>query len=744
MSTNRPAGFVRILHVVGGMNRGGVETWLLQILRHINRERFRMDFLVHTADPCAYDEEIRSLGSRIIACLGPRRPWFYARNFRRVLAAQGSYDIVHSHVHAYSGYVLRLARQAGVRSRIAHSHTDTRFKRRRANLLRRGYFALASREIRRHATAGLAASAQAAEALFGAGWQLQPLRRVLYYGCDPKPFRQIVDQRVVRSELGFNPDDLVIGHAGRFCEPKNHDFWVDVASELARREPRARFLLVGDGPLRPRVEAKIARLSLSGRFHLTGARPDVARLMLGAMDAMLFPSLWEGLPLAVVEAQAAGLPCVASQAVPEEAAVLPAGLRRLSLSERPDVWAQAVLAAAHGLRYQQVRGTGSPRAQSVQHSRFGISPRGLLSTAEAADGVKPLMEIAAQTYLITGGAGFIGSHLADLLLAEGHRVCVLDDISTGGLENLDQVWGHPRFEFVRATVTDEAAVDRLALHADVIIHLAAAVGVKLVVEQPVRTIETNVIGTECVLRVARRRGCKVLLASTSEVYGKGSRVPFAEDDDVLLGATARGRWCYAASKMLDEFLALAYRQEFGLPVVIFRLFNTIGPRQSGRYGMVVPRFLEQALAGKPITIFGDGRQSRCFCDVRDVVKAIAALARRPEADGRVFNIGSTEETTIRQLAERIKTLTQSRSPIVPIPYQEAYGPGFEDMTRRVPDTTRIRLLLGWEPLYTLNETLSGMIPSPASSRVKPAPLQEFEKQGELLSLTAGVTRLARG
>jgi UDP-glucose 4-epimerase len=244
--------------------------------------------------------------------------------------------------------------------------------------------------------------------------------------------------------------------------------------------------------------------------------------------------------------------------------------------------------------------------------------------------------------------------------------------------------------------------------------------------------------------VARRRDCKVLLASTSEVYGKSSRFPFAEEDDVLLGATAKSRWCYAASKMLDEFLALAYAREFRLPVVIFRLFNTIGPRQSGRYGMVVPRFIEQALAGEPITVFGDGRQSRCFCDVRDAVAAIAGLARRPDAVGRVFNIGATEEITMRDLAGRIRALARSLSPVIHIPYSDAYGPGFEDMARRVPDTTRIRSLLGWQPQHSLTETLSWIIANQASLRVKPTLLQQFEKQGELLSATAGAAPLARG
>jgi nucleoside-diphosphate-sugar epimerase len=323
-----------------------------------------------------------------------------------------------------------------------------------------------------------------------------------------------------------------------------------------------------------------------------------------------------------------------------------------------------------------------------------------------------------QIYLITGGAGFIGSHLTELLLSQGHHVRVVDDLSAGRTGNLEHVWDHKRFDFRRGSVTDMSFLDPLCRGVDVVVHLAAVVGVKLVVEQPVRTIETNVKGTECVLRAALAHRCKVLLASTSEVYGKGSRIPFAEDHDVLLGTTEKSRWCYAAGKMLNEFLALGYHQESALPVVVFRLFNTIGTRQRGRYGMVVPRFVRQAVTGEPITVFGDGRQARCFCDVRDVVRAIAGLALHPDAIGRVFNIGSTEETTIRQLAERVKTLTRTRSPIVAVPYDEAYGPGFEDMIRRVPDTTRIRSLLGWQPRYRLQDTLGEILTAWPTSEIK--------------------------
>jgi len=311
----------------------------------------------------------------------------------------------------------------------------------------------------------------------------------------------------------------------------------------------------------------------------------------------------------------------------------------------------------------------------------------------------------SSTYLITGGAGFIGSHLADALLAAGHRVLVIDNLSTGRMQNIHHLMDHPLFHFARADITDGIVMDRLASQADVIVHLAAAVGVQLIVEHPVHTIETNVMGTEVVLQTALRYNCRVLLASTSEVYGKGSKIPFSEEDDVLLGSTSKSRWAYAASKMVDEFLGLAYQREHGLEVIPFRLFNTVGPRQTGRYGMVVPRFVRQAIQNQPITVYGDGAQSRCFCDVRDVVPAIMGLASHPDAVGQLYNIGSTEEVTIDQLAERVKALTGSQSSIVHIPYQEAYAPGFEDMQRRVPDVSRIEALLGWQPKNSLDTIL---------------------------------------
>ena len=314
-----------------------------------------------------------------------------------------------------------------------------------------------------------------------------------------------------------------------------------------------------------------------------------------------------------------------------------------------------------------------------------------------------------RTYLVTGGAGFIGSHLIESLLAEGHRVLAIDDLSTGCRHNLVSVEAHPNFHFARAPITNALVLDRMTSEADVVIHLAAAVGVKLIVEHPVRTIETNVNGTDHVLRAALRYNCRVLVASTSEVYGKGSKIPFAEDDDVLLGPTQKSRWSYAASKMVDEFLALAYHREFGLATTVFRLFNTVGARQSGRYGMVIPRLVSQALAGEPITVYGDGTQSRCFCDVRDVVEAIIGLARHPGATGKVFNIGGAEEISMRQLAERIRAKAGSRSTILSVPYEKAYAPGFEDMMRRVPDASRIQSLLGWQPTRSLDDILHSVI-----------------------------------
>lgn len=311
--------------------------------------------------------------------------------------------------------------------------------------------------------------------------------------------------------------------------------------------------------------------------------------------------------------------------------------------------------------------------------------------------------------LVTGGAGFIGSHLCELLVHNGNQVVAIDDLTTGRLENIQHLLPIPSFQFVRETITNSQVLDRLTSEADILIHLAAVVGVKLIVEDPVNTIATNIMGTEAVLTTANRYHCKVMLASTSEVYGKGYKVPFNEDDDCLIGPTSHSRWSYATSKAIDEFLGLAYYHQFGLPVVVMRFFNTVGPRQTGQYGMVLPRFVRQALTGEPITIYGDGEQSRCFGDVADIIDAVVKLAYHTGAIGQVFNIGSTEEVTIRELAERVITAAGSQSKIVYVPYEEAYAPGFEDMRRRVPDLSKIHELIGYEPRYSLDDTIRRVI-----------------------------------
>jgi UDP-glucose 4-epimerase len=311
--------------------------------------------------------------------------------------------------------------------------------------------------------------------------------------------------------------------------------------------------------------------------------------------------------------------------------------------------------------------------------------------------------------LITGGAGFIGSHLSEALLAAGHEVFVIDDLSTGSIDNIARIKGHPRFHYTIDTVTNVPVLAENVDQCDTVFHLAAAVGVKLIVEQPVHTIETNVHGTELVLQQANKKKKLVVVASTSEVYGKSVDIPFCEDADLVLGPTSKQRWAYACSKAIDEFLALAYWREKRLPVIIARLFNTVGPRQTGRYGMVVPTLVGQALEGRPLTVYGDGTQTRSFTFVGDVVRALMALADEPRAIGQVFNIGNGQEITIRALAERVKALTGSASPIVTIPYDQAYEAGFEDMPRRVPDISKIRTLVGYEPKVQLDEILLAVI-----------------------------------
>jgi UDP-glucose 4-epimerase len=311
--------------------------------------------------------------------------------------------------------------------------------------------------------------------------------------------------------------------------------------------------------------------------------------------------------------------------------------------------------------------------------------------------------------LITGGAGFIGSHLADAYLKRGDEIFAIDDLSTGSIENIQHLKSNPRFHYTIDSVHNQPVVAELVDQCDVIFHLAAAVGVKLIVESPVRTIETNVRGTEVVLNLANKKKKKVLVASTSEVYGLSTEVPFREDGNLVMGATTKGRWSYACSKAIDEFLALAYWREKKLPTIVVRLFNTVGPRQTGQYGMVIPTFVKQALAGRPLTVYGDGKQTRCFGYVGDVVGALIKLMDNPASVGQVFNIGSNEEVTILELAERVKELTSSQSEIVFVPYDEAYEEGFEDMPRRVPDISKINALVGFRPEMKLDGILQSVI-----------------------------------
>ncbi len=311
--------------------------------------------------------------------------------------------------------------------------------------------------------------------------------------------------------------------------------------------------------------------------------------------------------------------------------------------------------------------------------------------------------------LITGGAGFIGSHLSEKLLSLGYHVTVIDDLSTGRMENVQHLTDHPKFSFAIENILNETVMDRLVYECDIIFHLAAAVGVELIVSRPVEVIQTNILGTEMVLKIAGRYRKKVLITSTSEIYGKSERVPFSEEDDSIMGPTTKNRWSYACSKAVDEFLALAYHQEKKLPVVIARLFNTVGPRQTGRYGMVVPRFVARALLGLPIQVYGDGRQSRCFTCVDDTVEFLTRLSVSPQAEGQIFNVGNNQEINIIDLARKVQELTGSASGIELIPYDQAYQAGFEDMRRRVPDIRKVTAHTGYSPRYGLDAILASVI-----------------------------------
>jgi UDP-glucose 4-epimerase len=312
-------------------------------------------------------------------------------------------------------------------------------------------------------------------------------------------------------------------------------------------------------------------------------------------------------------------------------------------------------------------------------------------------------------YLITGGAGFIGSHLTDALVRRGEEVFILDDLSTGSVENIRHLKAHPRFHYFFDSIANKQLLAELVDESDIIFHLAAAVGVRLIVESPVRTLETNVHGTQLVLDAASKKKKPVVIASTSEVYGKSDKIPFREDADLVLGPTIKGRWSYAASKALDEFLALSYWKEKGQPVIVVRFFNTVGPRQTGRYGMVLPNFVQQALENAPITVFGSGQQSRCFCDVQDTVAAMLLLIANDRAVGEVVNVGTDEEVSIEDLAHLVKKRTASASPVTHVPYDRAYEPGFEDMLRRVPSLSKLEALTAFRPATRLSEIVDRVI-----------------------------------
>lgn len=361
---------IRILHVIGGMVRGGIETWLMHILRNIDRDRFRMDFLVHVTEPCAYDDEIRALGSPIIRCpLDRWNPWSYAVNFKRILREYGPYDVVHSHVHHFSGYVLYLAQQAGVPCCIAHSHNDTSRHEADAGLSRKLYRTLTEWLIAHHATVGLGCSRNAAADLFGSAWEINPHWQLLYYGIDLKPFRDVVDGVAVRAELGIPADAFVIGHVGRFVEQKNHEFVVEIAAEVAKREPNMRLLLLGQGPLRPEIEQKVLQMGLSDRVIFAGSRPDIPRLMQGAMDVFVLPSLFEGLPVVGIEAQAAGLPFILSDTITQEVDLVKPLVQWLSLSQPASAWADAILAAGK----VPASITPSDALAVIENSQFNIA-----------------------------------------------------------------------------------------------------------------------------------------------------------------------------------------------------------------------------------------------------------------------------------------------------------------------------------------------------------------------------------
>ncbi len=563
-------------------------------------------------------------------------------------------------------------------------------------------------------------------------------------------------RREFRQELGIDDDTLAVGIIGRLVPIKNHELFLRAVQEYLTEEnpgeSRAKFVVIGDGELRQDLERDAARLGLTDHVVFLGNRRDPETFYAG-LDAVVLTSQNEGTPMSLLEAMASGIPVISTLVggVPDllgpqieaqsgawelrergigipagDAASLAQAIRQLqsdqNLRSRLTQSSHAFVESEH-TRQASMRRTvavfselpqnetphapstaGSNSLRSAPHT-LTHPPRSVASPLSRKKDHQPMR------VLITGGAGFIGSHLADAYLERGDEVVVIDDLSTGSRDNVAHLLDSSRFTLHIADVRDEELLDAVMADCDAVFHLAAAVGVKLVVESPVRTIETNIQGTEAVLRVASKRHTRILVTSTSEVYGLSTNVPFKEDDNLVMGASTVGRWSYACSKAIDEFLALAYYNEKQLPAIVVRLFNTVGPRQTSRYGMVIPTFIRQALQGEPMTVHGDGRQTRCFSFVTDVVAALMALMDHPESPGQVFNIGSNEEISISELAEIIKVKTASPSDIVIVPYSEAYRAGFEDMLRRVPDVTKLKNHIGFRPTSSLEQILDGVIAS---------------------------------
>ncbi len=562
---------------------------------------------------------------------------------------------------------------------------------------------------------------------------------VIPLGIDTNAFADWQERRPrLRAELKVSDSELLVGIVGRLTEVKNHALFLRAAAACRAlvKTRRVRFVIIGDGKLRSALEAEAKSLLPVDDVVFLGTRNDPENFY-PALDIVALTSLNEGTPLTLIEAMANARPVIAT----EVGGVVDLLGPTVSAGNAEPSYAicERGLLAKSGDAEGVARGLVRLIEDESLRIDLGLKGRDfvlrnyakerlladmtqlysqLIATDPAAsEGATAGAEPAAGDYravwslrvLITGGAGFIGSHLSDAYLERGDEVFIVDDLSTGSFGNIQHLKDHPRFHYKIDSVHNRPVTAELVDQCDVIFHLAAAVGVKLIVESPVRTIETNVHGTEVVLSLASKKKKKVLVASTSEVYGLSTEVPFREDGNLVMGATTKGRWSYACSKAIDEFLALAYWREKKLPTVIVRLFNTVGPRQTGQYGMVIPTFVKQALSGRPITVYGSGEQSRCFCYVGDVVGALMKLMDHESAVGEVFNVGSNQEITILDLARKVKELTNSKSEITFVPYDEAYEEGFEDMPRRIPDISKVNGRVGFQPEKSLDGILDSVI-----------------------------------